>query len=394
MRLIISTGGTSLLTNLCSTSEKKFITEITNLNQAELKPDEFKEVTRLLEHTKSNIMRKEICDIKKASAELNGIFSFYETNNNNYKQDIHILICTDTYVGEEVAKINSSYLSSKSMSVNVWKIPDLKTTNSKLFISGIKSLLKKMFEVIPGYKDSKYEIIFNLVGGFKSIQAYMNTIGMFFADKVIYLFENGDLIEIPKLPIELKSQISPENFSWMMILAIGEIKSNIIPHSFYNIVSEVSYDLVMIDDQEYISLSPWGLMIYNSLLENYIFSEKVTFTYLNYSDKFKKVLKNFNTFELKSLFLTLAKTALLMLNENNPIAALSLDGGILYSNYVGIKISDESLGHFRINDEMRVNCFYWKENLYLLEYGHHNIENNLSKYKDEIERIKSNKEYL
>ena len=51
---------------------------------------------------------------------------------------------------------------------------------------------------MPGYRQSHYRVVFNLVGGFKSLQGYMNTLGMFYADEIIYIFEapTADLIRI------------------------------------------------------------------------------------------------------------------------------------------------------------------------------------------------------
>ncbi len=49
-----------------------------------------------------------------------------------------------------------------------------------------------------------YHIIVNLSGSFESLQAYAQTLGMFYADEIIYVFEARDspLIRIPRLPLE------------------------------------------------------------------------------------------------------------------------------------------------------------------------------------------------
>jgi hypothetical protein len=46
-------------------------------------------------------------------------------------------------------------------------------------------------DTLPGYRESGYHIVFNLTGGFKSIQGWMQTLGMFYADEIVYIFETG-----------------------------------------------------------------------------------------------------------------------------------------------------------------------------------------------------------
>ena len=139
---------------------------------------------------------------KNLSAELNGIISIY--NDQKGENDIHFLIITDTFIGTKAGDFLKSLLQKLYKSnFNVLLIDKMNTKNTKNFLDGIEILINKCEDILPGYKESGYEVVFNLTGGFKSIQGYMNTIGMFYADELVYIFEAGkELIKIPKLQRE------------------------------------------------------------------------------------------------------------------------------------------------------------------------------------------------
>src|SRR5699024_7664299 len=128
-----------------------------------------------------------------------GILGIYENNWNKCEKDIHFLLATDTYQGKLTAELLKEFLSRKVQSAQVIVPKNLNTKTKEDFKAGIRDLLKWCEDVLPGYKDAGYEIIFNLTGGFKSLQGYLNTIGMFYADSISYIFEGADeLISIPK----------------------------------------------------------------------------------------------------------------------------------------------------------------------------------------------------
>ena len=78
---------------------------------------------------------------------------------------------------------------------------------------------------MPWRRDSGYRVIFNLVGGFKSLQGYMNTFGAFYADEVIYIFEaeTADLITIPRLPIQIDTAVIQEHRMEFALMAAGKL---------------------------------------------------------------------------------------------------------------------------------------------------------------------------
>ena len=124
------------------------------------------------------------------------------------KEDLHILIHTDTYQGKIVAELLNDWLIEKGCKSSTKQIEDLNTKSLSDFKNGISSLISWCEGTLPDYKSSGYKIIFNLNGGFKSLQGFMQTLGMFYADELLYIFEGGNqLLHIPRLPIELESSV-------------------------------------------------------------------------------------------------------------------------------------------------------------------------------------------
>ncbi|HBY78001.1 MAG TPA: CRISPR-associated protein, partial [Cyanobacteria bacterium UBA11148] len=205
-RVVISTVGTSLLTNQADSQEEK---QRLN-NEANCKDDQISSevegiITKLKEKASAKLKGTD-AEIRKASAELNGVYGLYKGNlkqgTEKGKQDLHFLIATDTTQGQATAQIVQSFLQDKGFIVEIPPLEKLSTASTDNFTHGITELIKWIDETIPGYKKSGYEIYFNLVGGFKSLQAYVNTIGMFYANEIIYIFEghNSEVITIPQLP--------------------------------------------------------------------------------------------------------------------------------------------------------------------------------------------------
>ena len=202
-RLVISTVGTSLLTNLINSKKNlesdwsSRLQDTANLTEKEIKKgSDIEEIIQKLKQRAENKLEKaNTIEIKEASAELNGIYGLYEDQLENGKLDHHLLITTDTAQGQVTADIVKKFLLKQkkekrlSLEIEVYTPEKLSTANTKSFNKGIDDLLDCLHTRVEEYKEKKYEIYFNLVGGFKALQGCMNTIGMFYADKIIYVFE-------------------------------------------------------------------------------------------------------------------------------------------------------------------------------------------------------------
>ena len=202
-RLVISTVGTSLLTNLIISKNNlesdwsSRLQDTANLTEKEIKKgSDIEEIIQKLKQRAENKLEKaNTIEIKEASAELNGIYGLYEDQLEDGKLDHHLLITTDTAQGQVTADIVKKFLLKQkkekrlSLEIEVYTPEKLSTANTKSFNKGIDDLLDCLHTRVEEYKEKKYEIYFNLVGGFKALQGCMNTIGMFYADKIIYVFE-------------------------------------------------------------------------------------------------------------------------------------------------------------------------------------------------------------
>ncbi|MHC5830706.1 MAG: putative CRISPR-associated protein, partial [Nostoc sp.] len=110
-RVIISTIGTSLLTNQIKRSddtEKDWYNQLRDYANFTL-DNTSKEVVEIIEKLKIRAIEKlkysSIPQIRLASAELNGIYGLYKERLQEGQQDIHWLISTDTAQGKATAEI-------------------------------------------------------------------------------------------------------------------------------------------------------------------------------------------------------------------------------------------------------------------------------------------------
>lgn len=210
--------------------------------------------------------------VRQASAELNGLLGYYDNHLDHAQGDVHILLHSDTLQGETVAEILREYLARKHVNASVQSFSDLRTDTLVNFQSGLAGVIRWCQDTLPGYRASQYRIVFNLTGGFKSIQGWMQTLGMFYADEIIYIFESGgELLRIPRIPVDIGSA------------ALGAIRQHLplfrrlgagsrtcrraevpdgVPEAFFYQVG---------DDVE---LSPWGQVVWQQA-RGKLYSEKL-----------------------------------------------------------------------------------------------------------------------
>jgi hypothetical protein len=101
------------------------------------------------------------------------------------------------------------------------------------FAGGIDQLFKWFSETIPGFKEKGYRVCINLVNAPRTLQAYMDIIGMLYADELIYIFEGikSNLINLTKIPIQINtSVIRPIEFA-LMEAGQTHLKLSLVRHS-------------------------------------------------------------------------------------------------------------------------------------------------------------------
>ncbi len=257
MRLVLSPCGTSLLTNQTNQEVRTLIFKHAN----EVKPPPQDEGELLVQHLKERrqqILRLSPKEVARLSAELNGLFHIYQGDFSRGQKDTHLLLATDTWLGKETARMVEAWLWSQGIAdVQVWdEIAGLRTDSLENFHCAVAELVRRLHETLPAYKNKGFRIVFNLTGGFKSIQGVLQTLSQFYADEAVYIFETSEeLLRIPRLPVIL--DVLPavrENLTVWRRLALG---LTVKPEDCRKIP-----DAFLLSIGGEIGLSPWGELIW------------------------------------------------------------------------------------------------------------------------------------
>lgn len=381
-RLVVSTVGTSLLTNqidVYTDSEKYFthIQETANDREEEINDKAKKTIIDLKIRADNSLYKaKNTKQIRDASAELNGIYGLYDGNLEQGKSDIHWLIATDTYQGQITAQIVKDFLDKEGITAYIQSPKKLSTLSTERFSYGIDELLEWWDATFLAYKDS-HKIYFNLVGGFKALQGYANTIGMLYGAEIIYIFEgNLEFITIPRLPIHIDySAIKPAQFALMASKSVD----------IYIKVSELENvpDSLLSKAGDEATLNSWGHLLWNRCKRNFFTGDvPVGFPRLIYEDKsfIKDYQKNNvseqNKFDLHEV-LTEVSASMIKFNGNTT----RFDSRLHFTRYEGGQkceggVRKNQIDHFYIkNTGWRVSCITKDGNLYLRHYGEHDYVN-------------------
>lgn len=205
LQVTVSTCGTSILTNGTSRDDINFLRASANKKESEYTPDELRKTDEIIAVKLETLTSASTEEARKLSAELNGLIAFYGNGANldEAKRNSHYLIHTDTYQGAKSAELIQSWGNHNGIDMHPVKIDSLNTNSVEEFRLGVNNLVEWCVKTLPVKRSEGFRIIFNLVGGFKSLQGYMQTLGMFYADETIYIFETGgELLRIPKMPVD------------------------------------------------------------------------------------------------------------------------------------------------------------------------------------------------
>ena len=368
-RVIISTVGTSLLTNQINRSsetEKNWyglLRDCANLRNKEIENRQEKAIIdELCQRARNKLQTEDIKLIRRLSAELNGIYGIYDNQLARGKQDIHLLIATDTEQGKVTAEIVRDYLQDNNITnTSVYMPQGLSTASTLTFTEGVDDLIVWFKQNIKSYQQQGYKICFNLVGGFKSLQGYLNTIGMFYADEIIYIFEGSgaELITIPRLPINIdREALKPHKVNLAMLDAGAAFTSQEVADIPEALIAEI--------DGKY-TLSTWGNLVWSECKDEFLSEDLLSFDRLHYNNTFKEDYKKITSDREKiKLQETLAKVSTILQESAGDTQGLT-QTGLKYSPYAGVS----NIDHFRVDLSMRVSCQKDKGNLILRYYGTH-----------------------
>ncbi len=376
MRFILSTIGTSILTNLIDRSNPKeandwwkTLRDAANLKLDELEPEMERVINTLAERALDELNKNDAKTNCRISAELNGIYGIYGGYLRTNIQDQHCLICTDTAQGQKTGELIKKFLRNKGFNVFILTPEGLSTKNTESFAAGVKELIRQLEDTVPGYEG--YRVIFNLVGGFKSLQGYMHTFGAFYADEIVYIFEaqTADLIKIPRLPIQIDDTVIREHLVQFALMDAGKLYLV----SELEGIPETLLEYVKDDGNTYAGLSAWGQLIWNRAKRDLLTGELLDFPRLEYRNTFKEDFDDQSdpTKRLK-LQETLAKVATMLKDTDGDTTQLNTKvSGLNFE-----KLQNYNFYTFRITNSIRVSCAINNGGLKLRHYGEHNYVNN------------------
>lgn len=339
-------------------------------NDRQLDPDLDDEVASLAEQVAETLRRNHIDTNRHLSAELKGLYGLCNDQLTRGSRDMHYLVATDTALGQVASRLIEDYLKSQGLIVNVYTPSELSTANPASFSRGMTRLIEWCEKTIPGYQDDGYQVTFNLTGGFKSLQGYLNIVGMFYADELVYIFEGSDdLLTIPRLPIKVADEALREYSVPMAMMAQGHLMR-------LDQVQQIPGGLLDIQDG-LATLSDWGFLIWSRARHELLGEELLTFPRLRYSAGFVKTFDQARPYQRVPLQETLAKVAGLLEESGGDLRQLRKDGGLQYENYVNMTTQDgQRIGHFRLTDGRRVSCTLEEDGCLLLRtFGAHDTVN-------------------
>jgi putative CRISPR-associated protein (TIGR02619 family) len=372
-RLVISTVGTSILTNQINMRSESdwynLLEERANDKEIDNKEDFLEAMEALPRRAKEKlysdygrkIINHKIDEIRRASAELNGIYGLYCEPLNQDNQDIHWLIATDTAQGQIAAKIIEKFLKYQGLTnISIYTPPGLSTATTQKFSEGIDELLVWLRNQIIPLRE-RYKIYFNLVGSFKSLQGYMNTIGLFYADEIIYIFEGNlsELIRIPRLPIRVdESAIEPHAAKLALMNAGAGLSDSEVTNIPEALIGDCGGKKV---------LSTWGQLIWNECKKELFSKDLLEFPRLQYADTFRADYNKIKNEQQKKVELQqdLAKVSCLLIESEGDTSVLKEHPGFRYDKYT----NKGDIAHFRVNQGWRISCTSSQGVLILRHYG-------------------------
>lgn len=200
--IILSPIGTSVFTKGAYPKE---ISQYSNRRTLDDLPSGIRgTIDAYIAQTREILLGLSLADARIRSAELNGIIQFYDNKLRERSGDIHYLLPSDTYIGRKACDLIEEYLHCYFEDIRILEISDLQTADCETFQYALSDLTGRIMHLKEGLLPAQ-KLIFNLTGGFKSILGFLQSLGMFYADETVYVFEFSDsLMRIPALPVKLE----------------------------------------------------------------------------------------------------------------------------------------------------------------------------------------------
>lgn len=251
---ILTTCGTSLLTNGADDEARKLIGRTANFSDNDVSDSDRRALEEIADERRRRLAQGDIGNAARMSAELNGLCVFYGHHlaTEARRRDVHYFLASDTYLGRLTRNLAMDWMRAQGFEQVVpLDVGGLRTNSLADFRIGATELTERLDEIVRSQRAANYRCRFNLAGGFKSVNAYLQLLGALWADEVFFVFETSrELIRIPKLPLalDIEGTVRAEFAVFRRLAMLGSVKradAVAIPDA-----------LLMADDAS-VGLSPW-----------------------------------------------------------------------------------------------------------------------------------------
>ena len=227
--LIVSTCGTSLLTNGADGDMRRLLVTHANAKEQDIGVPLRDKIDDWVKQRQAHLLDSDDKEATRLSAELNGLLAYYEAAGGAISangQDQYWLMVTDTWLGQKSFECIGGWLEGRfGQPATKVTAGGLNTSSLVDFRAALADIVKQLDDLdLPRWRDRGYRVVFNLTGGFKSVNGFMQTVGMLFADECFYLFEGSrELMRVPRLPVRLDATTAfKENLEAVRKMANGE----------------------------------------------------------------------------------------------------------------------------------------------------------------------------
>ena len=216
-KVIVSTCGTSIFTNGADDKMRKLLNSSSNKKKTDIPSEDRKQIDDWIAKRASKLRVANEVDAADMSAELNGLLTYYRAAGVDIKdagQDQHYLVSTDTYLGERASNCISDWWKRRGGG----RLTNITTGGLNTSdMDDFRAALADIVDILDGnglanWRREGRHVAFNLTGGFKSVNGFMQSLGMLFADECFYFFEGSqEIMRVPLLPLKLDARSAFEH---------------------------------------------------------------------------------------------------------------------------------------------------------------------------------------
>lgn len=230
MRTIVTTVGTSLLTNAERAGKAKSLQTYLRFTEQE-----------------------------KASAETNSLSRLLQEG------DRIVFLHSQTKEGERAATALATFYSNNGYPSDLREVHDLQYHENRFKMRGLRALVATLVDIIRQEREQGREVLINATGGFKAEIAYATLVGLLFDVPVYYIHEAfKEIIELPPTPISWDYSLIDTYSDFFEWISADLRPTHEVDHRLRPLPDEIR--LLLVEEEGYTYLSPTGEAFYEAYL--------------------------------------------------------------------------------------------------------------------------------